>query len=102
MDKKFLLLKQTLILLLIIIFTSLLFLSLYHFNNKYTNPEAQAINGALYISRTDWINTPIRYLRNDWRYYNDRFLTPKTLKQQSDNYQYVSIGEETNFSMRDY
>lgn len=101
MDKKLLLLKQALKLLMIIIFASLLFLSLYQFNNKYTRPEAQAINGVLYISKTDWINTPIRYLRNDWRYYNDRLLTPETLKQQSDNYQYISIGEETNFAMRD-
>ena len=86
-------------LLLTIILSSLLFLALYHYDNKYTKAAPQAINGALYVSEADWTDTPIRYLRDGWRYYTDRLLTPETLKQQGDNYQYLSVGEESNFAM---
>ncbi|SFR87332.1 sensor histidine kinase [Anaeromicropila populeti] len=88
-------------LLLTIVLSSMLFHTLYHFDNKYTKTTPQAINGGLYLSQEDWINTPIRYLRDGWRYYADRLLTPETLQQQGDTYQYLSIGEVSNFSMGD-
>lgn len=101
MDKRPFTLWRSMALLLTIILSSVLFLALYHFDNKYTNAAPQAINGALYVSEADWTNTPIRYLRDGWRYYEDRLLTPETVKQQGDDYQYLSIGEESNFSMGD-
>ena len=99
MDKKPFVLRRSLVLFLTIVLSSALFLAFYHFDNKYTKAAPQAINGALYISETDWTDTPIRYLRDGWRYYTDRLLTPETLKQQGDNYQYLTIGEKSNFAM---
>lgn len=99
MDKKPFVLRRSLVLFLTIVLSSALFLAFYHFDNKYTKAAPQAINGALYISETDWTDTSIRYLRDGWRYYTDRLLTPETLKQQGDNYQYLTIGEKSNFAM---
>lgn len=93
--------KRSLTLLLTMILSSVLFLSLYHFDNKYTKTTPQAVNGELEISDADLVNTPIRYLRDGWRYYPDRLLTPEDLGQQGDNYQYLSIGEESNFAADD-
>lgn len=101
MDKKSLLLRRSMALLLTVVLSSALFFTLYHFDNKYTKAAPQAINGALYVSEADWRDTPIRYLRDGWRYYADRLLTPEILKQQGDNYQYLSIGEKSNFAMGD-
>ncbi|WMJ76896.1 MULTISPECIES: sensor histidine kinase [unclassified Sedimentibacter] len=99
MDKKTFLLRRSFALFLTIVLSSTMFLALYHFDNKYTKNAPQAINGALYVLETDWTNTPIRYLMDGWRYYADRLLTPETLQQQGDNYQYLSIGNNSNFSM---
>lgn len=101
MDKKPFVFRRSLALLMTIFLSSGVFLALYHFDNKYTKAAPQAINGALYVSEADWTTTPIRYLKDGWRYYEDRLLTPETLRQQGDNYQYLSIGEESNFAMGD-
>ncbi len=101
MDKQPFVFRRSLALLITIILSSGLFLALYHFDNKYTKAAPQAINGALYVSEADWTSTPIRYLKDGWRYYGERLLTPETLRQQGDNYQYLSIGEESNFAMGD-
>lgn len=101
MDKKALILRRSLALLLTGILSSALFLTLYHFDNKYTKETTQAIDGALYVSEEDLASTPIRYLRDGWRYYGDRLLTPETLKQQGNDYRCLSIGEESNFAMGD-
>lgn len=101
MDKKPFILRQSLVLLLTTALSCALFLALYHFDNKYTKAAPQAINGALYVSETDWTETPIRYLRDGWRYYPDRLLTPETLTQQGDDYRYLSIGEEPNLGTGD-
>ncbi len=101
MDKKLFLLRRALAMLMTVALSSAFFLILYHFDNKYTKDAPQAINGALYLSETDWAQTPLRYLRDGWRYYADRLLTPETLQQQGDDYQYLSIGEEVNFAMGD-
>jgi hypothetical protein len=101
MDKKPFVFPRSLALLMTIILSSGVFLALYNVDNKYTKAAPQAINGALYVSEGDWTSTPIRYLRDGWRYYGDRLLTPETLRQQGDNYQYLSIGEESNFAMGD-
>lgn len=101
MDKQTSTLRHTLALVLTILISSALFLFLNRFDNKYTHSAPQAINGALYVSEEDWTNTPIRYLRDGWRYYSDRLLTPSSLEQQGDDYQYISIGKSTNFSLGD-
>ena len=98
MDKKPFVLRRPIALLLTVALSSALFLAFYHFDNKYTKAAPQAINGALYISEADWTEIPIRYLRDGWRFYPDRLLTPEALKQQGDNYQYLSIGEESNLA----
>lgn len=99
MDKKSFTLRRSIALFLTIILSSMLFLALHYFDNKYTKAAPQPINGALYISETDWTNIPIRYLLDGWCYYSNRLLTPETLKKQGDNYQYLSIGEKSNFAM---
>ena len=101
MDRKQIRLRQYIALILTIILSSALFMSLYRFNNKHTHKSNQAINGVLYVSEEDWTTTPIRYLRDGWKYYTDRLLTPETLKLQGDTYQYLSIGEKSNFAMGD-
>ncbi|WP_028828969.1 sensor histidine kinase [Proteocatella sphenisci] len=101
MDKKPFVIRKFLALLLMVALSSAMFLVLYNFDNKYTKTAHQAINGALYVSEADWTDNPVRYLRDGWRYYSDRLLTPETLKKESDNYQYISIGEESNFAMGD-
>ncbi|WP_101910053.1 sensor histidine kinase [Marasmitruncus massiliensis] len=102
MDKKAFILRRSLAMLLMVVLSSAFFLILYHFDNKYTKDASQAINGTLYLSETDWTDMPIRYLRDGWRYYPDRLLTPETLKRQGDNYQYLSIGEESNLAAGDF
>lgn len=101
MDKRVSALRRSFALLLTIILSSAWFLTLYYFDNKYTQNTPQAINGALYVSKEDWSSAPVRYLKNDWRYYADRLLTPESLGQQGDNYRYLSIGEESNFALGD-
>lgn len=101
MNKKSFVLRRSMALLMTIAISSAMFLALYHFDNKYTKSSPQAINGALYVSEADWTDMPVRYLRDGWRYYEDCLLTPETLKQQGDNYQYLSIGEKSNFAMGD-
>lgn len=101
MDSENFRLRQTITIIITIILSSALFLALYRFDNKYTHKSNQAINGVLYVYEEDWTSTPIRYLRDGWKYYADRLLTPETLKLQGDTYQYLSIGEESNFAMDD-
>lgn len=101
MDKYFTMLKRYVGLLLTIILSSALFLTLYHYDNKYSQGAPQAINGALYLTNEDWTKTPVRYLHEGWRYYSDRLLTPESLQHQADNYQYLSIGESLNFARGD-
>ncbi|MEM1484526.1 hypothetical protein V6615_06550 [Oscillospiraceae bacterium PP1C4] len=91
--------KRILALLLTVALSSALFLSLYHFDNKYTKAAPQAVNGVLYVMEADWANTPVRFLREGWRYYANRLLTPETLQQE--DYRYLSLGEQTNFAMGD-
>lgn len=98
MDKQRSAPRLILALALTLLFSSAVFLFFNRFDNKYTQNTPQAINGALYVSEEDWTNTPTRYLRDGWRYYTDRLLTPETLARQGDDYQYISIGEESNFA----
>ena len=101
MDKIKLSYRRYLIALLTIALSSALFISLYCSDNKYTHDKPQAINGALYISQDDWKTIPLRYLRDGWRYYPDCLLTPDSLKEQKDDFQYLSIGSQSNFARKD-
>lgn len=101
MENKALVWRRSLMLFLVAALSCALFLALYHFDNKYTKTAPQPINGVLYVSKTDWAETPLRYLRQSWRFYADRLLTPETVTRQGDDYQYLSIGEKTNFAMGD-
>lgn len=88
-------------LILVIVLSSALFLSLYLVDNKYNPKAAQAIDGELYLSKEDWTSTPIRYLWDGWRFYDNLLLTPASLKQQGDDYQYLSITKASDFAMGD-
>lgn len=101
MGNKFFVWRRALLLFFVAALACALFLALYHFDNKYTQNAPQPINGALYVSSADWVGTPVRYLRGGWRFYADRLLTPASLKSQGDDYQYLSVGQKTNFAMGD-
>ncbi|SMP71699.1 ATP-binding protein [Anoxynatronum buryatiense] len=92
-------LEKPLLWLLTLLLSSALFVTLYRVDNKYTTTAPQAINGVLYVSENDWTDTPIRYLRDGWRYYPDRLLTPESLPLQGDSYFHLSIGEKTTFAL---
>lgn len=86
-------------LLLTILLSSVLFLTLYHFDNKHTKAIPQTANGELRMTEAALVNTPVHFLRDGWRYYGDRLLTPETLQQQGEDYRYLSVGAYSNFAM---
>ena len=78
--------------------SSLFFLGLYHFDNKYSQNTIQAANGILALSENDLKKSPVRFLVSGWEFYPDALLTPEEI-QDSDHYmRYLSIGEIGNFS----
>ena len=78
--------------------SSLFFLGLYHFDNKYSQNTIQAANGILALSENDLKKSPVRFLVSGWEFYPDALLTPEEI-QDSDHYmRYLSIGEMSNFS----
>ena len=102
MDKRNVLLMRSFAIIFTVVLSSTLFLFLYNYDNKYTKTSAQPINGLLYVSETDWNETSVRYIIHGWKYFEDRLLTPETLKQQGDDYRYISIGEYASFASGDF
>lgn len=88
------------IFMLSVILAIIVFQLLYTYNNKYTHNGHQAINGLIYIDKTDISNKKINYLINDWEYYEGHLLQPKDFENGiPDAYlQYISIGEYTSLS----
>lgn len=83
---------------MVLLCSSLFFLGLYHFNNKYSQNTIQAANGILVLSEKDLQDAPLRFLVNGWAFYPDKLLCPEEI-QSSDHYmRYLAIGEQTNFS----
>ena len=77
--------------------SSLFFLGLYQFNNKYSQNTIQAANGILALSEEELQKSPVRFLVSGWAFYPDALLTPEEIRDESHYMRYLSIGE-TNFS----
>ena len=78
--------------------SSLFFLGLYQFNNKYGQDTIQAANGILALSEEELQKSPVRFLVSGWAFYPDALLTPEEIRDESHYMRYLSIGEQTNFS----
>lgn len=78
--------------------SSLFFLGLYQFNNKYSQNTIQAANGILALSEEELQKSPVRFLVSGWTFYPDALLTPEEIRDESHYMRYLSIGEQTNFS----
>lgn len=101
--------KQTLLKLsFMVILTSfcyiLLLVFLYQYDNKYTYKEIQPVNGVLCLSEEDFSNNSLYFLKREWQYYPNTFLTPKDFFEKTpDNYmQFVTIGKYQNYSMGNF
>ena len=77
--------------------SSLFFLGLYQFNNKYSQNTIQAANGILALSEEELQKSPMRFLVSGWAFYPDALLTPEEIRDESHYMRYLSIGEHTNF-----
>ena len=90
--------KRALSLLLTVLLSSLFFLGLYRFDNKYTHKSIQAADGLLALSAQDLEENPIRYLVDGWAFYPGVLLSPQDFADgDPDGYVvYTSIGERTS------
>ena len=63
--------------------SSLFFLGLYQFNNKYSQNTIQAANGILALSEEELQKSPVRFLVSGWAFYPDALLTPEEIRDES-------------------
>ena len=63
--------------------SSLFFLGLYQFNNKYSQNTIQAANGILALSEEELQKSPVRFLVSGWAFYPDALLTPEEIQDES-------------------
>ena len=91
--------KRIFVLAATVVFSSFLFIGLYHFDNKYSDRSIQAANGLLVLSEEEIQNNPIRYLVKGWGFYPDCLLSPEDFRDgEPDQYMvYTNIGERTRF-----
>lgn len=94
-------LKQTAAMLLTLALASALCLALYAWDNKYTCPGAQPLDGLLALSPEELTANNLHFLINGWRFYPDVLLTPQTLADAGDRLYMDStaIGQHTNFAL---
>lgn len=71
--------------------SSLFFLGLYQFNNKYSQNTIQAANGILALSEEELQKSPVRFLVSGWAFYPDALLTPEEIRDESHYMRYLSI-----------
>ncbi|MDO4923933.1 MAG: hypothetical protein Q4E82_07960 [Peptococcaceae bacterium] len=90
--------KKYVPLLTVCLCTSVFFLGLFHFDNKYQYPGSQAANGILALSEHDLEKNPLRFLVSGWTYYPNALLTPDEIANGNHYTTYTSIGEHTQFS----
>lgn len=86
-------LKKCIPYVLTLLVASILCVSLYTWNNKYTYNVLQPSHGQLFVSEAD-LSAP-SFLINDWEFYPDVLLTPDTYP--GDYMVYTDIGERTRF-----
>lgn len=75
---------------------------IYNYDNKYTAPGPQAMNGILLLDEQALESYPVLYLVNGWELYNGKLLTPDDFKQnppQPD--EYIFIGQYGGFEAGD-
>lgn len=83
-------------LILTILFSSLFFMGLFRWNNKYTHPAPQAENGFLELTKEDLAQHPLRFLCRGWEFYPGLLLSPEDLPSASSAYMHcISIGESS-------
>ena len=83
----------------IITVSSLLFIALFYFDNKYDQRSLQASNGLLILSKEDFKEDTAYFLSRGWSFYPDVLLSPKDF-QNGDPDLYmedVTIGENAIF-----
>lgn len=92
--KKFV--KRYIGLILTILFASLFFMGLFHWNNKYTHPAPQAENGFLDLTKEDLAQYPLRFLCRGWEFYPNLLLAPEDLPSASSAYMHcITIGDSS-------
>lgn len=86
---------------LVLAAASALCLTLNHFDNKYTRPGVQPLDGLLVLSQDELEAHDVHFLIHGWAFYPDALLTPEDLADgTSDRYMvYTSIGERTRFDL---
>lgn len=91
--------RRSIHLALLILLSSLFFLALYRFDNKYADRGIQPANGLLILSREDMTDRPVRYLINGWSFYPGVLMSPEDLRANvSAPYMvYENIGSHTRF-----
>ena len=82
---------------------SSLFLALGLWDNKYTSPGAQAVNGLLILSQQELERNPVHYLHRDWVLYPGVLLTPEEVGPDAPAHDmvYTDIDTRTQFDLGD-
>ena len=95
--------RQLLALLLAVVLGSALCLSLYVWDNKYTRPGAQPMDGLLTLTDEELEQTDLHFLIHGWAFYPGVLLTPEEWTAHgTEHYMiYTSIGERTRFDQPD-
>ncbi len=87
--------KRILLTICAVLFSVLLCLTLYRYDNKYTHPATQPISGVLILSEQDLTDNPVRYLVREWELYPGVLLSPG---ETAGVYRYfVDIGRTGDF-----
>ena len=68
-------------------------LSLYQWDNKYTQTGVQPIGGLLVLTQAELTDVPIHYLTREWVYWPGRLLTPETVGGQTGYRTVVDVGQ---------
>lgn len=69
--------RQLLALLLAVVLGSALCLSLYVWDNKYTRPGAQPMDGLLTLTDEELEQTDLHFLIHGWAFYPGRAFSPR-------------------------
>ena len=86
---------------LVLALASILCLTLNHFDNKYTRPGVQPLEGLLVLSKEELQEHDVHFLIHGWAFYPGVLLTPEDLADGgAARYMvYTSIGEKTRFDL---
>lgn len=83
-------------LILTVLLSSVFFMGLFRWNNKYTHPAPQAENGFLDITNNALKQYPLRFLCSGWEFYPSLLLSPEDFSSAHSAYmRCISIGEQS-------